>query len=158
VAEKPSKQQTFVTPTGETAVNRRFDIRYPREAVPEITALRVSGDEAALVNISASGLLVESATRYAPGRRIIVEFDGKFPTKRIKGRIVRCQVSAINEKRELLYHTALVFESRLMLNTTAGAASRSTAPETKQAATSDARTTAAKPQAPTNASEPGTRW
>jgi PilZ domain len=158
VAEKPPKQQAFVTVASETIVNRRIDIRYPREAIPEITGMSVWGDEATLVNISVSGLLMESATRYAPGQRITVQFEGKFPTKRIKGRIVRCQVSAINEKRELRYHIALVFENRLILHSTAGAAPRSTAAKTKQGAACDADTASPKEEEPANAPGPVNRW
>lgn len=157
MAQKPPERPALVTVAGETIANRRIHIRYPREAIPEITGMSVSGDEATLVNISASGLLMESATRYAPGRRITVQFEGTIPTKKIKGRIVRCQVSAINDKRTLLYHTALVFESRLMLHSTAGAAPCTTAAETKQGAAGDADTASPREE-PANASHHVNRW
>ena len=58
----------------ETAVvesNKRVDTRYPAAAVPAITAMRLSpGDGVTLVNISASGVLVEGKTRFVPGTRV----------------------------------------------------------------------------------------
>jgi hypothetical protein len=96
--------------------NRRADTRYPAEAVPEITGLRISpGAEATLVNISATGVLIDSAQRFAPGQRVAVHFEGRLPTKYMKARIVRCQVSAISRKGSLRYHTAMAFDDRLAL-------------------------------------------
>jgi hypothetical protein len=96
--------------------NRRVETRYPREAVPAITALRLSpGDDAFLVNISASGILVESAMRYAPGVTLTVFFEGALATPHVRGRVVRCQVSAITRHGALQYQTALSFEHRLEL-------------------------------------------
>lgn len=95
--------------------NRRVEPRYSRDAIPAITGIRLSGDVAVLVNISASGILVESATRYAPGVTLTVHFDGSFPTRQIRGRVVRCQVSAITGQGALQYQSGLVFEKRLDL-------------------------------------------
>ena len=96
--------------------NRRVEPRYTRDAIPAIAGIRLSpGDEAQLVNISASGILVESATRYAPGVTLTIHFDGSFPTRQIRGRVVRCQVSAITRQGALQYQTGLVFEKRLDL-------------------------------------------
>ena len=95
---------------------RRPDPRHRPEAVPEIAAIRLSpGDTGQLVNISASGLLMESHTRYAPGGRVTIHFEGPIATKQIKGRIVRCQVSAIGENGALQYQTAVAFNGRLSL-------------------------------------------
>jgi hypothetical protein len=98
------------------AVERRADPRHPRAAVPEITSMRVSpGEPATLVNISASGLLMEGTRRFAPGVSMSVVFDGSIATRHIGARVVRCQVAAITQNGILQYHTALAFEGRLAL-------------------------------------------
>ena len=94
--------------------NRPLDLRYPPEAVPEITGVRVSADTVAMVNVSASGILVEGTTRFVPGRQVTIEFDGTVLAKQVKARVVRCQVSAI-DGGALRYRTALAFAQRLEL-------------------------------------------
>ena len=95
---------------------RRADPRHPREAVPEITSMRVlPGESATLMNISASGLLMEGTKRFAPGVAVTLVFDGSIPTRSIAARVVRCQVTAISPTGMLYYQTALAFESRLAL-------------------------------------------
>ena len=96
--------------------NRRADTRYPAAAVREITGLRISpGDEATLVNISATGLLIDSTQRFAPGQRVTVHFEGRLATRQMKARIVRCQVSVISAKGSLQYQTAMAFDERIAL-------------------------------------------
>ena len=101
---------------GEIVAHRHADTRHPAAAVPEITGLRISpGDAATLVNISATGLLLDSPQRFAPGQRVTVNFEGRLATRQMKGRIVRCQVSVISAKGTLHYHTAVAFDERLAL-------------------------------------------
>ena len=79
-----------------TAESTRLDPRYPAATVSGITGMRLSpGDVVSLVNISASGVLVEGKTRFVPGTRLTVIFDGPSAPASVKGRVVRCQVSAI---------------------------------------------------------------
>lgn len=94
----------------------RIDPRFPAAAVPTITSLRLSpGDVVELVNISRSGVLVEGHTRFVPGTRITVVFDGGFSPARMKGKVVRCQVSSINDGL-LRYQSGIQFENRLDSN------------------------------------------
>ena len=135
--------------------NRRVEQRYSRDAIPAITGIRLSGDVAALVNISASGILIESATRYAPGVTLTVHFDGSFPTRQIRGRVVRCQVSAITRQGALHYQTALAFERRLELGIAASEpVSVEPPPQTPVA---DAGSTAPTDE-PAEPPEPFNRW
>jgi PilZ domain-containing protein len=117
VANDPDLTYLMEAPVNQPATTvRRPDPRHRPEAVPEIAALRLSpGDAGQIVNISASGLLMQSHTRYAPGGRVTVHFEGPIATKQIKGRIVRCEVSAIGEKGALEYQTAVAFYGRLSL-------------------------------------------
>lgn len=103
----------------DTAVadsNRRVYPRYSAAALPGITAMRLSPGEAVrLVNISASGVLVEGKTRFVPGTRVTVHFEGTITPNQIKARVVRCQVSAIGGGGALQYQSAIAFEGRMDL-------------------------------------------
>ncbi len=112
-------------PKVDTAVaesNKRVDTRYPAAAVPAITAMRLSpGDGVKLINISASGVLVEGKTRFVPGTRVNVIFEGSVKPGQIKGRVVRCQVSSIGGGGTLQYQSAIAFEGRVELPVDEGA-------------------------------------
>jgi hypothetical protein len=96
--------------------NRRVDPRYPAAAIPAIRAMRLSpGETVTLVNISASGVLVEGKTRFVPGTRVTVHFEGTIKPNQIKARVVRCQVSAIGSGGSLQYQSAIAFEGRMDL-------------------------------------------
>jgi len=93
-----------------------IDPRFPATAVPTIKAVKLSpGDTVELVNISRSGVLVEGRTRFVPGTRVTVHFDGGFSPPQMKGKIVRCQVSSISGGA-LRYQSGIQFEKRLESN------------------------------------------
>ena len=106
-------------PKAEAAVaesNRRVDPRYPAATMPAITAMRLSpGEAVTLVNISSSGVLVEGKTRFVPGTRVTVHFEGTIKPNQIKARVIRCQVSAIGGGGSLQYQSAIAFEGRMEL-------------------------------------------
>ena len=92
---------------------RAVDPRYPAEAISRITGMRLSpGEAVTLVNMSASGVLVEGKTRFVPGTRVAVIFEGPKAPPTVKGRVVRCQVSAIAGGGSLQYQSAIAFERR----------------------------------------------
>ncbi len=94
----------------------RADPRYPASALPGITGMRLSpGDTVRLLNMSASGVLVEGKTRFVPGTRVTVIFEGPAALKNIKGKVVRCQVSSIGGGGSLQYQSAIAFEARIEL-------------------------------------------
>jgi hypothetical protein len=159
VSVSGSEQHPSEVPEGASeSSSNRADARYPSDAVPEITGLRVSpGDRATLVNISASGLLMESATRFAPGLTVTVFFEGTLATPQIKARIVRCQVSAI-DKGTLKYQTALAFEHRLALPIEAAAAPSTMSAAAGQPADRDAGTTTSQPENPSEPPRVFNRW
>ena len=106
-----SKAETIIAES-----NRRVDPRYPPSAIPAITGMRLSpGEAVALVNISSSGVLVEGKTRFVPGTRVTVHFEGTMKPNQIKARVVRCQVSSIGGGGSLQYQSAIAFEGRLEL-------------------------------------------
>jgi hypothetical protein len=121
-------------------VNRRNGHRYQASAVPEITAVRLSsGDAVVMINISASGILLEGRMRLVPGKQVTLEFEGSISAKQIKGRVVRCQVSAI-ESGALKYRTAIAFAQPLELAIEASAqpASISEEPPTRKRGNAEA--------------------
>ena len=96
--------------------NRRVDPRYPAAVIPAITGMRLSpGETVSLLNISASGVLVEGKTRFVPGTRVTVHFEGTIKPNQIKARVIRCQVSAIGGGGSLQYQSDIAFEGRMDL-------------------------------------------
>jgi len=90
-----------------------IDPRFPASAVPSIKGVRLSPGEAVqLINISKTGVLVEGKTRFVPGTRVTVIFEGTFTPGQIKGRIVRCQVSSIHDG-SLRYQSGIQFDKKL---------------------------------------------
>jgi hypothetical protein len=79
--------------------------------VPEITGVRVTpiGGEAMLVNISASGVLVECGTRVASSTAVTVSFDGTFKPASVNGRVARCVVARIGSDGLIRYHLGIAF-------------------------------------------------
>ena len=92
----------------------RVHPRYPAESLNGITSVRLSpGEVVTLVNLSASGILVEGKTRFVPGTRLTVIFEGPGAPSPAKGRVIRCQVSAIGEGGSLQYQSAIAFDETI---------------------------------------------
>ncbi len=91
--------------------------RYAASAFPEIDGVRLnpSGAPATLVNLSATGALIECASRELPGRALTLEFLGAFVPASIGGRVVRCDVSGIAADGSLRYHLGVAFHARIAL-------------------------------------------
>jgi len=91
--------------------------RYPALAFPEIRGVRLApiGAAATLVNLSATGILVECASRAVPGSPMTVQFEGTFTPASIEGRAVRCEVSGIAADGSLRFHIGLAFKTRIAI-------------------------------------------
>jgi hypothetical protein len=90
-----------------------IDPRFPASAFPTITSVRLSpGDVVELVNMSKSGVLVEGRTRFVPGTRVTVIFEGGFAPPNARGKVVRCQVSSISGGA-LRYQSGIQFEKKI---------------------------------------------
>ena len=134
----------------------RADPRYPAEAVSGITGMRLSpGDTVRLVNISASGVLVEGKTRFVPGTRVSVIFEGPKAPPTVKARVVRCQVSAIAGSGSLQYQSAIQFEQKIEVPVDEAALPQAAAPPPppapKASASSSKKQTPAEPPPPPKA-------
>jgi hypothetical protein len=150
-----SKAETVVAES-----NRRVDPRYPAAAIPAITAMRLSpGEAVSLVNISASGVLVEGKTRFVPGTRVTVHFEGTIKPSSIKARVVRCQVSAIGGGGSLQYQSAIAFEGRMDLPVEGSALPAPAAPHVEEApAPKKGKAAAAPPPPPPSPARVYNRW
>lgn len=107
----------------------RVDPRVPAAALPGITTVKLSpGDTVKLINLSATGVLVEGATRFVPRTRVTVIFEGGFSPAQIKGRIVRCQVASISNGA-LQYQSGIAFDGRIALPSVDVAAAQAQMPD-----------------------------
>jgi hypothetical protein len=86
-------------------------------AVSGITRLRINppGEDAALVNMSPTGLLAESPAKQRVGTPVEVHFYGGFTPASITGRVVRCEVAIMEHNGLLRYHIAIEFDSLIEL-------------------------------------------
>lgn len=100
--------------------------RLPASLVPSIKGMRLSPPETevALVNISATGVLVECGRRFTPGSDVTASFEGTFTPSSVPGRIVRCAVASIGPDGVLRYHVGLAFGHRIDLDDAPGATVR----------------------------------
>jgi hypothetical protein len=92
-------------------VEARSAPRVPATAVPTITGVRLSpyGADARLLNISASGVLVECTGRIRLGTTVTTIFDGTFSPSSVEGRVARSSVATVSAKGVLLYHVGIAF-------------------------------------------------
>ena len=99
----------------------RIDPRLPATAVPSIRTVKLSpGETVTLINISATGVLVEGPTRFVPRTRVSVTFEGGFVPTQVRGKVVRCQVASIASGR-LCYQSGIAFDTRITLPEAAAA-------------------------------------
>jgi hypothetical protein len=91
--------------------------RYPASAFPGIRGIWVTppGAAATLVNLSASGMLVECAGRLPSDVPVTAHVAGSFVPGSIEGRVVRFEVAAIAPDGALRYQFALAFKSPIAL-------------------------------------------
>ncbi len=91
--------------------------RYAASEFPDIEEIRLvpPGATAALVNLSATGMLVESEARLGPGTDLAVEFAGRFTPSLVEGRVIRCEVIGITDGGSLRYRLGLAFNERIAL-------------------------------------------
>ena len=85
--------------------------------VPTITGVRLSpfGTDAALLNISATGVLVECASRLRLGTVVTLVFEGGFTPSSVEGRVARSAVAMVDKKGKLLYHVGVAFTKPIAL-------------------------------------------
>jgi hypothetical protein len=104
-------------PDATVTVEGRSAPRLPASAVPGIKGVRLSphGTEATLMNISASGILVECVSRLRLGTAVTAVFDGTFSPATIEGRVARSSVANVSKKGVLQYHIGIAFNKPIVL-------------------------------------------
>ena len=104
-------------PEANGLVEARNAPRLPASAVPGIKGVRLSphGTEATLLNISASGILVECTSRIRLGTAVTTVFEGTFSPATIEGRVARSSVANVSKKGVLQYHIGIAFNNRIAI-------------------------------------------
>ena len=97
--------------------DRRIATRLKPHEVPWIREVKpISGDRARLLNISKTGVLLETTARLQPGRRsTVVIVDGTDRKERAEGHVIRTELVSIGPAGELIYRTAMAFAEELDL-------------------------------------------
>lgn len=126
------REQSLVRPVAtasplvETSVTAeaRSAPRLPASLVTSITAVRLSphGADATLLNISASGVLVECTTRFRLGTAVTAVFEGTFSPSSVEGRVARSCVATMNKNGVLRYHIGIAFNKPIPLEEAPAAA------------------------------------
>jgi hypothetical protein len=132
--------------------------------VPSITGVRLRpfGAEATLMNISASGVLVECVTRLRLGTAVTVVFDGTFSPAIVEGRVARSSVATVSKNGVLGYHVGIAFQKPIPLDVPRPTVTAAAEPAPPAAPTLAAPATAVPaPEAPAVAETPAAlvnRW
>jgi 2-oxoglutarate dehydrogenase E2 component (dihydrolipoamide succinyltransferase) len=146
----------------------RKSSRRTAASMPQITGLRISphGVEAALIDISETGLLAECSERLKPGSAVTAVFEGTMVPNSAEGRVARSTVWSVGRDGRLRYHVGIAFTKPFPLGeapetatqTAAAAAPATEAPAAQNAvaAPSSAPAAAAVPTPPAAAAAPHT--
>ena len=139
------------TAAPEAGVEHRSAPRRPASAVPGIKGVRLSphGSDATLLNISASGILVECTSRLRLGTAVTTVFDGTFSPSTIEGRVARSSVANVSKKGVLQYHIGIAFNKPFVFEAAPVAAA------VRQPETAAAPAAQAAPETPGAAGAPG---
>jgi hypothetical protein len=98
---------------------RRLAPRLRPDDVPWIREVKpICGGSALLLNISVTGVLLETSARLLPGRRTTVVIINDADQKvRAEGHVTRSELVAIGKAGELIYQTAVAFREQLPAET-----------------------------------------
>ena len=113
IASRGPRKDADESPVSE----RRSARRVPAAEMASISGVRLLPDDVAatLVNISTTGLLVESPSALRPDLKIRIRFEGTFSPALVPGRVVRCTVASMGADGALRYHLGVEFNSPIAL-------------------------------------------
>lgn len=95
----------------EVGPDRRVAKRIPAAELPWIKGITVAKvGNAGLINLSSSGALVYCRTRLVPSQAVVLQIIGAGSRFRLKGHVVRCEVSAVRKGSTLDYRAAIAFD------------------------------------------------
>src|SRR4029450_5384167 len=92
--------------------DRRMSRRRPLNEIPGVTAVKVQSEKVQVVDASREGILFECSLRLTPGATSqleILRVDGPL---RVRGRVVRCEITGINGGK-VQYGVAIAFNEQL---------------------------------------------
>src|SRR5262245_47452379 len=92
--------------------DRRVSRRRPLNEIPEVMAVKVQSEKVQVVDASREGILIECSLRLTPGATSqleILRVDGPL---RVRGRVVRCEITGINGGK-VQYRVAIAFNDQL---------------------------------------------
>ena len=92
--------------------DRRIEPRSTGPAVGGITARVRAGHDVRIVDLSASGALIEGARPLRPGARVEMHLVLNGQRAALTAHVVRCLVATIDAHDGITYHAALSFECR----------------------------------------------
>jgi CheY-like chemotaxis protein len=108
IVERPSPVplDSLLVSSGSQARARRWVM----SELPWLSSVKLSwGQHLRLLNISSSGVLIESGVRLSPGTVTKFQIDGATGTLVVPARVVRCRVSEV-DSLGVKYETAAVFD------------------------------------------------
>ena len=91
--------------------DRRGAPRHAADRLPWIKGVRVANiEDARLINVSSTGVLVQCRARLLPGNETVLQFVGSGNRFRVKGQVVRCEVAHVRAEGTLQYEVAVAFD------------------------------------------------
>jgi hypothetical protein len=98
-----------------TVNERRRSPRWPAAAFPWTRVRLRPGRDASLVNLASGGMLVEGAARLHPGSAVVLQLIGPSSSPLISGKVLRCQVAALERDAAVRYAGAISFDAAIDL-------------------------------------------
>jgi PilZ domain-containing protein len=94
-------------------IERRAAARIKMYGLHPVPSIRIRpGHEAAVVNIAAGGVLVETERGLPPGASVELQMDINLRRSVMRGRVLRCAVAQLHASG-IRYRSAIAFERRL---------------------------------------------
>lgn len=95
-----------------SGADRRAAPRRPLHEIPQISEVKMLSQPVKVVNVSRTGLLMNSTSRLIPGRRTRLRFEGPSLSTWVPSRIARCEVGSLEGGR-IVYIVGVVFDTPL---------------------------------------------
>ena len=117
MAQTPQSSSAAQKAANAEASDRRKAPRLEPHQVPWIREVKpATGDSARLLNISSSGVLLETTTKLKPGRRSALIIVGDLDEReRAEVDVIRTELISIGSAGQLVYRTALAFTEEIDL-------------------------------------------
>jgi PilZ domain len=101
------------SPLSEETAERRRALRRSRGDLPWLSTVKLPwGLEVNLINISSTGMLIETSSKFAPGSATQFELAGQGTTLLVPARFVRSEIAAAG-MYGVKYHAAVIFNSEV---------------------------------------------